>query len=84
MTEQDPGHEHIDVPLTDLKPSLEALLMVADQPLDQVTLASAVGHPVAGVEGALASGSMPRGIVPVGGTRSVSPSGKLGFASKAL
>ncbi len=54
MTEQDLGQEHLDVPLTDLKPSLEAVLMVADQPLDQVTLASAVGHPVAAVEQALA------------------------------
>ena len=38
--------ETLDVPLADLRPALEAVLMVADQPLDQVTLASAVGHPV--------------------------------------
>lgn len=33
-----------------LRPALEAVLMVADQPLDHVTLASAVGHPPAVVE----------------------------------
>ena len=43
MTEQP---DHLEVALTDLRPSLEALLMVADEPLDPVTLASAVGHPV--------------------------------------
>ena len=31
-----------------LRPALEAVLMVADQPLDEATLASAVGHPLAG------------------------------------
>jgi segregation and condensation protein B len=45
--------EHLDVALAELRPSLEALLMVADQPLDPVTLASAVGHPVAAVTEAL-------------------------------
>jgi segregation and condensation protein B len=39
----------LDIALAELRPSLEALLMVADQPLDEVTLASAVGHPVAAV-----------------------------------
>ena len=53
MTDQPSGDDHLDVALTDLKPSLEALLMVADQPLDRVTLASAVGHPVAAVDQAL-------------------------------
>lgn len=38
----------------DLRPALEALLMVADQPLDVVTLASAAGHPVVAVDRALA------------------------------
>ncbi len=38
--------ERLEVAVGDLKPSLEALLMVADEPLDPVTLASAVGHPV--------------------------------------
>jgi segregation and condensation protein B len=47
--------EHLDVALTALHPSLEALLMVADQPLDPVTLASAVGHPVDAVTEALAA-----------------------------
>ncbi|WP_183100501.1 SMC-Scp complex subunit ScpB [Nocardioides pelophilus] len=33
------------VPVADLRPALEAVLMVADQPLDQVALATAVGYP---------------------------------------
>ena len=37
-----------------LRPALEAVLMVADQPLDELTLASAVGYPVPEVSGALA------------------------------
>ncbi len=41
------------VAVGELRPSLEALLMVADQPLDVSTLASAVGHPVDQVEEAL-------------------------------
>jgi segregation and condensation protein B len=45
--------ETLDVPLADLRPALEAVLMVADQPLDHLTLASAVGHPPADVLGAL-------------------------------
>jgi segregation and condensation protein B len=36
----------VDVPLAPLRPSLEAVLMVADQPLDAVALATAVGYPV--------------------------------------
>jgi segregation and condensation protein B len=43
----------LDVAVAELRPSLEAILMVADQPLDRVALASAVGHPVAEVETAL-------------------------------
>ena len=39
----------VDVPLAALRPSLEAVLMVADQPLDAVALATAVGYPVEGV-----------------------------------
>jgi segregation and condensation protein B len=35
----------LDVPLAELRPALEAVLMVADQPLDHLTLASAVGYP---------------------------------------
>ena len=46
--------EHLDVPLAPLRPALEALLMVADQPLDDVTLATATGHPVDQVRDALA------------------------------
>ena len=34
------------MPLAELRPALEAVLMVADQPLDDATLASAVGYPV--------------------------------------
>ena len=39
--------------MTDLKPALEAVLMIADQPLDHLTLAQAVDHPPADVEAAL-------------------------------
>jgi segregation and condensation protein B len=39
----------VDVPLAALRPALEAVLMVADQPLDAVALATAVGHPVEAV-----------------------------------
>jgi segregation and condensation protein B len=45
--------EVLDVPLAPLRPALEAVLMVADQPLDAMALASAVGHPVAAVTTAL-------------------------------
>jgi len=45
--------ETLEVPLAPLRPSLEAVLMVADQPLDAVSLATAVGHPVVAVEEAL-------------------------------
>lgn len=47
--------ESLDVPLAPLRPALEAVLMVADQPLDEATLASAVGHPVTEVHEALAA-----------------------------
>jgi segregation and condensation protein B len=47
--------ETLAVPLAALRPALEAVLMVADQPLDEVTLASAVGYPVAEVVAALES-----------------------------
>ena len=42
-----------EVPPAALRPSLEAVLMVADQPLDAPTLATAVGHPVEDVVAAL-------------------------------
>lgn len=49
VTEQ----ETLAVPLAELRPALEAVLMVADQPLDAMTLASAVGYPVDEVIAAL-------------------------------
>lgn len=45
--------EQIAVPLAALRPSLEALLMVADQPMETMTLATAVGYPLDEVTGAL-------------------------------
>jgi segregation and condensation protein B len=45
--------ETLEVPLAELRPALEAVLMVADQPLDHLTLAAAVGYPPAEVEAAL-------------------------------
>ena len=47
--------ETLDIPLAELRPALEAVLMVADQPLDHVTLASAVGYPPGEVAAALAA-----------------------------
>ena len=41
----DEASETLDIPLAELRPALEAVLMVADQPLDHITLASAVGYP---------------------------------------
>jgi segregation and condensation protein B len=52
MTETD--ERLLDVPVAALRPSLEAVLMVADQPLDDMTLASAVGYPAEEVGVALA------------------------------
>ena len=43
------------VPVAALRPALEAVLMVADQPLDHVTLASTVGYPPDQVREALTS-----------------------------
>lgn len=45
--------EALPVPLAALRPSLEAVLMVADQPLDQLALATAVGYPAPEVAEAL-------------------------------
>jgi segregation and condensation protein B len=45
--------ETLDVPIAELRPALEAVLMVADQPLDHVTLASTVGYPAGQVVAAL-------------------------------
>lgn len=51
MTE--PDTEALDVPVAELRPALEAVLMVADQPLDPASLATAVGYPMAEVVAAL-------------------------------
>ena len=53
MSEHD-VEETLEVPLVELRPALEAVLMVADQPLDHMTLASAVGYPPDEVRQALA------------------------------
>ncbi|WP_148616488.1 SMC-Scp complex subunit ScpB [Nocardioides rubriscoriae] len=45
--------EQLAVPLTELRPALEAVLMVADQPLDATVLATAVGYPADEVTDAL-------------------------------
>ncbi|WP_137295397.1 SMC-Scp complex subunit ScpB [Nocardioides dongxiaopingii] len=47
------GSEQLAVPLAELRPALEAVLMVADQPLDETTLATAVGYPGEEVTAAL-------------------------------
>lgn len=47
--------ETLSIPLADLRPALEAVLMVADQPLDDVSLATAVGYPTSEVVEALVS-----------------------------
>jgi len=52
VTEQS---DTLAVAVADLRPALEAILMVADEPQDQVALASAVGYPVSQVEEALAA-----------------------------
>jgi segregation and condensation protein B len=50
-----PAHdvETLAVAVAELRPALEAVLMVSDEPLDTVRLASVVGHPVDDVEAAL-------------------------------
>ncbi|MCL8026060.1 SMC-Scp complex subunit ScpB [Nocardioides bruguierae] len=57
VTEQEsrPGSEEAApaVPASALRPALEAVLMVADQPLDAIGLASVLGHPVGDVVAAL-------------------------------
>lgn len=47
------GDPALDVPLAALHPALEAVLMVADQPLDTTVLATAVGYPTGEVDDAL-------------------------------
>lgn len=51
--DQPTSSETLEVPLAELRPSLEAVLMIADQPLDSSSLASAVGYPVPEVVEAL-------------------------------
>jgi segregation and condensation protein B len=53
MTDQTTEETTLSVAVADLNPALEAILMIADQPLDTMTLASAVGYPVEEVVGAL-------------------------------
>lgn len=43
----------LDVAVAELRPALEAILMISDEPLGTVRLASVVGHPVEDVEAAL-------------------------------
>lgn len=45
--------ESLAVPVAALNPALEAILMVADEPLDQVSLATVLGYPVPDVTSAL-------------------------------
>ena len=51
----DAGDDTLDVAVAELRPALEAILMVSDEPLGTVRLASVVGHPVEAVEAALAA-----------------------------
>ncbi|OIJ27196.1 SMC-Scp complex subunit ScpB [Nocardioides luteus] len=57
MTEVSTGStddsETLPIELADLRPALEAVLMVADEPLEASALASAVAHPTAAVVEAL-------------------------------
>ncbi|WP_456697081.1 SMC-Scp complex subunit ScpB [Aeromicrobium sp. P5_D10] len=55
MTDQNlpTGPHELELEMLDLQPALEAVLMVADQPLDHLTLAQAVGHPPTDVQEAL-------------------------------
>lgn len=47
------GPHELELEMLELRPALEAVLMVADQPLDHLTLAQAVGHPPVDVQDAL-------------------------------
>ncbi len=53
--DSEPTEEALAVPLAELRPSLEAVLMVADQPLDEIALATAVGYPAQEVTDALSA-----------------------------
>jgi segregation and condensation protein B len=52
-TAESAAGEVLAIPLADLRPALEAVLLVADEPLDHLTLATAVGYPPADVLSAL-------------------------------
>ena len=52
-TTDDQSDERLAVPLTALRPALEALLMLADQPMETTALAMAVGYPTDEVTAAL-------------------------------
>ena len=52
-TAESTAGEVLAIPLADLRPALEAVLLVADEPLDHLTLATAVGYPPADVLAAL-------------------------------
>ncbi|MCW2747852.1 MAG: transcriptional regulator [Nocardioidaceae bacterium] len=53
MTDLPKGPHELELEMFALRPALEAVLMVADQALDHLTLAQAVGHPPQDVEEAL-------------------------------
>lgn len=53
MTDLPRGPHELELEMLPLVPSLEAVLMIADQPLDALTLAQAVGHPPVDVDEAL-------------------------------
>jgi len=52
-TDNEPDVDTLAVAVVELRPALEAILMVSDEPLSTVRLASVVGHPVSEVESAL-------------------------------
>jgi segregation and condensation protein B len=53
MTTETAEDATLEVAVAELRPALEAILMVSDEPLDKVSLASAVGYPVDEVDAAL-------------------------------
>lgn len=53
MTEEVIEQDPLAVPVAQLRPALEALLMIADQPMDELTLAASVGFSVPDVVEAL-------------------------------
>ena len=54
LQDEAPAGESLAVPVAELRPALEAVLMVADQPLDETALATVLGYPVPQVRDALA------------------------------